>query len=59
MPRKSGRPVKADSNEDNKQKIIDATVHLIRTKGADHITVRGVCREADVSFAPLHSAMLS
>lgn len=54
MPRKSGRPVKTDSNEDNKQKIIDATVHLIKTKGADHITVRGVCKEADVSIGTFY-----
>ena len=54
MPRKSGRPVKADSNEDNKQKIIDATVHLIRTKGADHITVRGVCKGANVSIGTFY-----
>ena len=54
MSRKSGRPVKTDSNEDNKQKIIDATVHLIKTKGADHITVRGVCKEADVSIGTFY-----
>ena len=54
MPRKSGRPVKTDQNEDNKQKIIDATVRLIKTKGADHITVRGVCKEADVSIGTFY-----
>ena len=49
MPRKSGRPVRTDDNTDNKQQIIDATVRLISTKGADKLTVRSVCKEADVS----------
>ena len=49
MPRKSGRPPKSDGTEtDNKQRIIDAAVKLIREQGADSITVRNVCREADI-----------
>lgn len=49
MPRKSGRPPKTDSNgTDNKQLIIAAAIKLIKEHGAEHITVRNVCREADI-----------
>ena len=49
MQHRRGRPAKTDDSTDNKQKIIDATVSVIKTKGADKLTVRGVCKEADVS----------
>ncbi len=50
MPGKSGRPLAKDGKGlENKQQIIDAAVRLIRDKGADSVTVRNVCREADVS----------
>lgn len=54
MPRKSGRPVRTDDNTDNKQQIIDATVRLISTKGAEKLTVRSVCKEADVSIGTFY-----
>ena len=47
MPRKSGRPPKADA-EASRQQIIDATIKLIREKGADAVTVRNVCQVADI-----------
>ena len=50
MPGKSGRPTKqtAAEKEESKQLIINAAVKLISKKGADFITVRNVCREADI-----------
>ncbi len=48
MPRKSGRPPKADA-EASRQQIIDAAIKIIREKGADAVTVRNVCQAADVS----------
>ena len=54
MPRKSGRPVRTDDNTDNRQRIIDATVSLIKSKGADKLTVRSVCKEADVSIGTFY-----
>lgn len=54
MPRRSGRPAKGENTADVKKKIIDATIALIRTKGADAVTVRSVCREADVSIGTFY-----
>lgn len=49
MPKKSGRPPKSESNGmENKQLIIDTAVRLIREHGADYITVRNVCKAADI-----------
>lgn len=48
MTRNIGRPFKKDEGN-SKQMIIDATVRLIKEKGADSITVRNVCSEADIS----------
>ena len=49
MPRKSGRPPKSTcSGTENKQLIIETTIRLIKEQGADYITVRNVCREADI-----------
>lgn len=50
MPGKSGRPSKktAIEKEESKQLIINAAVKLIKEQGADFITVRNVCREADI-----------
>ena len=47
MPRKSGRPPKADADA-SKQQIIDATIKLIKEQGAQAVTVRNVCQVADV-----------
>ena len=54
MPRRSGRPSKGEDNPDSRKKIIDAAVTLIRTKGADAVTVRSVCREADLSIGTFY-----
>lgn len=54
MPRKSGRPAKEENTTDSRQKIIDAAIALIRTKGADAVTVRSVCREADLSIGTFY-----
>ena len=54
MPRKCGRPPKDASNIDSRQKIIDTTIKLIKTKGADHITVRNVCQAADLSIGTFY-----
>lgn len=47
MPRKSGRPPKADGDA-SRQQIIDAAIKIIKEKGADAVTVRSVCQAADV-----------
>lgn len=47
MPRKSGRPPKADG-EASRQQIIDAAIKIIKEKGADAVTVRNVCQVADI-----------
>lgn len=49
MEKRRGRPCKGkQENTNNKQAIIDATIQLIKTKGADYITVRHVCDEAHI-----------
>ena len=47
--RKRGRPFDSERTEDNKQKIIDTAVELIKKHGADYLTVRNVCAAADVA----------
>ncbi len=44
-----GRPSKSEVTCDNKQKIIDTTIELIKTHGADYLTVRNVCQAAEVA----------
>ena len=46
---KSGRPFKSEVTCDNRQKIIDTTIELIKTHGADYLTVRNVCQAAEVA----------
>ena len=50
MARKSGRPPKNEIGHDSQQKIIDAAVKLITERGADNITVRKDCTEAESSI---------
>lgn len=53
MPKKCGRP--ARGNEKNsKEQIIESTVSIIRTKGADAVTVRNVCAEANLSIGTFY-----
>ena len=47
--KRCGRPSKKDNPEENKEKIIQAAIALIETHGADYITVRRVCAEADLA----------
>lgn len=54
MPRKTGRPSKNEESIDSRQKIIETTVALIKEKGADYITVRNVCRAADLSIGTFY-----
>ena len=49
MANKRGRPPKTAEPADAKQKLIDTTVELIKRYGADSITVRNVCEEAQLS----------
>ena len=53
MPRKSGRPPKAEG-ENSRQQIIDAAVGIIKKQGADHVTVRNVCNEADIGIGTFY-----
>ena len=54
MTRKIGRPPKGAAKTDSRQKIIDTTIELIRTKGAGFITVRNVCQAADLSIGTFY-----
>ena len=47
--KKCGRPPKSASDSDIKRKIIDMTIHLISTHGADFITIRNICEKCDIS----------
>lgn len=51
---KRGRPKREDATVDNKQRIIDTTVELVKKHSADAITVRGVCEAADVSIGTFY-----
>ena len=44
-----GRPKKTDEPLELRQQIIDATVKVLSTEGAEALTIRRVCQEADVS----------
>jgi AcrR family transcriptional regulator len=54
MAKKCGRPAKSADYADNKQRIIDTTIDLIRKKGADYITVRNVCAAANLSIGTFY-----
>ncbi|MBR0316923.1 MAG: TetR/AcrR family transcriptional regulator [Synergistaceae bacterium] len=49
MPKQSGRPLKSEPDSENKQKIIDTVIEMIKKHGADYVTVRKICEAADVS----------
>ena len=44
-----GRPKKTDVPLELRHQIIDATVRILSTEGAEALTIRRVCQEADVS----------
>jgi len=54
MARKCGRPSKSEESLDAKQKIIDATVALIKREGADAVTVRHVVEESGLSIGTFY-----
>lgn len=54
MAEKRGRPPKTAEPQDAKQKLIDTTVELIKKYGADSITVRNVCEEAELSIGTFY-----
>ena len=48
MPKKCGRP-KGNISSDNKEKIIAATLEIVKTEGTNDLKVRTVCEKADVA----------
>jgi len=54
MPRKCGRPPKSAKPMDAKQKLIDATVAIIKREGADAVTVRSVVEESGLSIGTFY-----
>ena len=54
MPRKCGRPPRSAEPMDAKQKLIDATVALIKREGADAVTVRSVVEESGLSIGTFY-----
>ncbi len=54
MPRRCGRPAKSETHEESRQKIIDAAVELISSYGAESVTIRRVCRTADLSIGTFY-----
>ena len=54
MARKCGRPPKSAELMDAKQKLIDATVAIIKRDGADAVTVRSVVEESGLSIGTFY-----
>ena len=54
MPGKCGRPPKSAKPMDAKQKLIDATVAIIKREGADAVTVRSVVEESGLSIGTFY-----
>ena len=53
MSNRSGRPVKG-SEQHSKEKLINAAISLIRTQGAEAVTVRNVCETAGLSIGTFY-----
>ena len=53
MRKRSGRPAKGDENN-SRDKIIEATIEIIKKSGADAVTVRNVCTNADLSIGTFY-----
>ena len=47
--RRAGRPRRDEAAPDMRQNLLDAAITLLRTKGAEYVTVRNVCEQAGVS----------
>ena len=54
MGRRCGRPAKNESPLDSRQKIIDSAISIIASKGADGMTVRGICEDAGLSVGTFY-----
>ncbi len=54
MAKKRGRPSKTEDSQNSKQILIDAAVKLIKEQGADFITVRKLCSEAELSVGTFY-----
>ena len=54
MAERRGRPPKTAEAQDAKQKLINMTVELIKKSGADSVTVRNVCEEAELSIGTFY-----
>ncbi len=53
MPGKCGRPAKGKESN-SRQTIIDTAISIIRKQGADAVTVRNVCTQADLSIGTFY-----
>lgn len=47
--RKAGRPRRGEAKPDMRQSLIDAAIEIMKTEGADQVTVRNVCERAGAS----------
>lgn len=49
VKRRAGRPKREDANPDMRQSFIDAAIEILKTEGAEQVTVRNVCEKAGAS----------
>ena len=49
VKRRAGRPKREDANPDMRQSFIDAAIDILKTEGAEQVTVRNVCERAGAS----------
>ena len=49
VKRKAGRPRRGEAKPDMRQSLIDAAIEILKTEGADQVTVRNVCERAGAS----------
>lgn len=49
VKRKAGRPKRGEANPDMRQSFIDAAIEILKTEGAEQVTVRNVCKKAGAS----------
>ncbi len=47
--RKAGRPKRGEGKPDMRQSLLDAAIEIMKTEGADQVTVRNVCERAGAS----------
>lgn len=49
IKRKAGRPKREEANPDMRQSFINAAIEILKTEGAEQVTVRNVCEKAGAS----------